>query len=366
MAVFRPMNSDESNLFTIRLNVPRLDNLNTSQNGNILDTTYTSPTINNLPDGFSIQYDSSNGYITVNYGKIFVTEPAVNINIFKDASVYNSNIISITNQYLIFTITTASPTSGNIVNGDLNNTSWIPSFSMIITGPITMGLSTGLLNSGWQIEQRSNPTKTYTKMNLGIGNNSVNSKLDIIDTNTINNAVSINSDSLTSGSALHISSDSNSNLQKNLINLEAENQSNTSVLTLDGSSKYNLLVKGNVIIGKDVTDKIDIPKKVCYFPYTDINNELSIDCNSSHGQIILTDNEIITQSTPKKIRINNNVCNENSTILLTLLQKSTGVINVKLASQDNTGFNLELLNLLSSDYNTGNNETRINFMIINA
>ena len=83
MSIFRPINSDESNLSIIRCVVSfSLDFTDTNiiAGGNNIEKDVDlllAPTSNNLPDNFAIYYTS--GVFHVNYGKKFTSSPSVSI-----------------------------------------------------------------------------------------------------------------------------------------------------------------------------------------------------------------------------------------------------------------------------------------------
>ena len=99
MSLFRPVNSSESNLFTIRVSLGNGSNkgvFDTSNNpivnddilcSNNSNNTVTvdhlsSPTYNNLPRGFFIKFVEDTSYVYsfyVNYGKQFVAHPSITI-----------------------------------------------------------------------------------------------------------------------------------------------------------------------------------------------------------------------------------------------------------------------------------------------
>ena len=88
MSVFRPLNSDESNLFTIRCVIAAhalatadtvlVDNDSTSAATSVT-TSLIAPTINNLPPNFRItQKNGGQGnYYELEYGKTFTSPPCI-------------------------------------------------------------------------------------------------------------------------------------------------------------------------------------------------------------------------------------------------------------------------------------------------
>ena len=83
MSIFRPINSDESNLSIIRCVVSfssQFDNTDIIAGGNNITKDVDlliAPTSNNLPDNFGIYYTSN--VFHVRYGKSFTSCPSVSI-----------------------------------------------------------------------------------------------------------------------------------------------------------------------------------------------------------------------------------------------------------------------------------------------
>lgn len=162
MSVFRPLNSAESNLFTIRCSF----NLSSITSGSLLTSPYlVSPTSNNLPDNFTVEYDNSTvKKITVNCGaKRFTSKPSISI------TPYGSlNISNLTNG------TTSNFKDGfNFSFVVSNNTE---EFDLIITGPTMVGLTTGNSNKGWNLA--SDSSNVYSYLPIGIGTGSINQNDD--------------------------------------------------------------------------------------------------------------------------------------------------------------------------------------------
>ena len=98
MSLFRPVNSSESNLYTIRLSIgsgstkgvfntgttslPTDSIIASNDSDNPITVDHlASPTYNNLPKGFYIKYviSGSNVYYQIVYGKTFTQQPNVSI-----------------------------------------------------------------------------------------------------------------------------------------------------------------------------------------------------------------------------------------------------------------------------------------------
>ena len=83
MSVFRPLNSDESNLFTIRISVKPVSTqtgdvtLISSVTGSLVDTYLETPTVNNLPTGFKLELIGSLDYYRITFGKKFTSAPCI-------------------------------------------------------------------------------------------------------------------------------------------------------------------------------------------------------------------------------------------------------------------------------------------------
>ena len=83
MSIFRPLNSDESNLFTIR-NSFKWTAGSPPSNGDVLadqstagnNTYLETPTYNNLPQNFKVTYVNT-GYVAIEYGKSFTSHPTI-------------------------------------------------------------------------------------------------------------------------------------------------------------------------------------------------------------------------------------------------------------------------------------------------
>ena len=113
MSLFRPVNSSESNLYTIRVSlgygsnkgefdtttnpIVNDDILCSNNNNNTVTVDHlASPTYNNLPKDFYIKYLEDSSYVSsffVNYGKQFVAHPSINITAHSSEYVGNPVII---------------------------------------------------------------------------------------------------------------------------------------------------------------------------------------------------------------------------------------------------------------------------------
>ena len=190
MNVFRPMNSDESNLFKIRLSIgfgSPLGVFNTSINtlnnndiiasnnsSNIVTKNHLSaPTNNLLPQNFYIKYiiDGSVNKFEVFYNDIFTQQPSVQILPHTNAgNIITSNIIkkdlsgSDSNLEIYFSQVASS--ISNSIGISSNGTSGLLGFDLEITGPIKLGITTGNSNKGWALSS-SNSLYSYFDTSIG-------------------------------------------------------------------------------------------------------------------------------------------------------------------------------------------------------
>jgi len=170
MSLFKPLNSAESNLFTIRcvLGVGSPKGVfDTIPDGHIIagssdqtvDTDYlSSPSSNNLPSGFKIVYSSTGPAFTVTYGKKFTSFPSISI------TPHSSTACN----FFITNHTTTTVTFKSDINASTDGTTNLLGFDLVITGPIKLGTTTGNSNKGWSlggIEQ----DKLYSYFGTGIG-----------------------------------------------------------------------------------------------------------------------------------------------------------------------------------------------------
>lgn len=189
MSLFRPVNSAESNLFTIRTSfgvdsqLGKFNNLDedcviTSNNSNtpVTRNYLSSPSVNNLPLNFVVDYVVSTNSFRVTYGKKFTQQPNINItphlsdgfvcipNIQKESIHENSNNL----------IIKFSDSSGTIITPSVDGLVGLLGFDLEITGPIKIGITTGNSNKGWAIVD-DNGVYSFMDVNLGSGNISENS-----------------------------------------------------------------------------------------------------------------------------------------------------------------------------------------------
>ena len=205
MSVFRPLNSDESNLFTIRCVITfasapsgmiaggsKLTDANT-----VTTDLLTTPTPNNLPDYFGIFFNA--GRFFVNYGKEFTTPPCVSIMPrmkeladFADSTTAGDNVIPLVqwNNILKYE-NTSYPDASNYNfafafkdsdSGNLNLVTDVGNFygfDLVITGPVKLGVTTGNSNKGWSVGSGNDATTAYSYMDIGIGKGNPVCSLDI-------------------------------------------------------------------------------------------------------------------------------------------------------------------------------------------
>ena len=185
--MFRPTNSSESNLFTIRVALgfgSTLGVFNTganaianlailASNATASPTTFdhlASPTSNNLPSGFYIQYITATTTFRITYGKTFTAQPCINVNPCSSASattklypyIVKSSLTSC-DIYFNDAVSLVAPSS--------NGTSGLLGMDIVITGPIKIGATTGNSNKGWALSDSTNadPTSVYSYMDVNLG-----------------------------------------------------------------------------------------------------------------------------------------------------------------------------------------------------
>ena len=186
MSVFRPLNSEESNLFTIRLVIDSHTSgyVNTTalvdEENDVSDKLFT-PTVNNLPSNFRVRYNPGI-YYEIKFGKIFTSYPNIHVTcltdtysaddtdaIYTPSIMYNSLLYTsdVINAYLTF-----RNSSGVLQKAQKG-------FILTITGPVKLGVTTGNSNKGWGIGSGSDPSKVYSYMDVGIGTGNPTSSLDV-------------------------------------------------------------------------------------------------------------------------------------------------------------------------------------------
>ena len=201
MSIFRPLNSDESNLFTIRCVITFSSEPSGMIAGGskitVVTSLLTAPTSNNLPDYFGIFF--SGGIFYATYGKEFTSTPCVSIMPRMSAVGDLSNNSSVGDNPIPLTFwnniqkyeDSAYPNASNYnfafgfkeaTNGNLISTSAstkINGFDLIITGPVKLGVTTGNSNKGWSVGSGNDATTAYSYMDIGIGKGNPVCSLDI-------------------------------------------------------------------------------------------------------------------------------------------------------------------------------------------
>jgi hypothetical protein len=184
MSLFRPVNSAESNLFTIRASFgidSQLGNFNNldqdciiaSNDSNIpISRLYlASPSTNNLPLNFVVEYQQSTNSFLVTYGKQFTQQPNVNITPHSsDGFVCLPSIqkksLKENNNHLIIKFVDIS---GSNITPSVDGLQGLLGFDIEIIGPIKIGITTGNSNKGWAIND-VNGVYSFMDINLGSGN----------------------------------------------------------------------------------------------------------------------------------------------------------------------------------------------------
>lgn len=185
--MFRPTNSSESNLFTIRAALGYGSSLgvfntganaiannailasNSSGNPTTVDH-LASPTSNNLPSGFYIQYSTTGPTFRVYYGKSFTSQPCINIVPTSNNSASFLAIPYIVKSSLLYCDVLFNNTTTS-VSPSANGTTGLLGFDLVITGPIKIGATTGNSNKGWALSDSTNadPTSVYSYMDINLG-----------------------------------------------------------------------------------------------------------------------------------------------------------------------------------------------------
>jgi len=206
MSIFRPLNSDESNLFTIRCVI---DWTTTITNGHIIacgnnitvaTNLLKTPTANNLPANFAIYYHSGGFY--VHYGKDFTSCPSISIQprLYTAAKLLTSaatdiaiptifwkNIINYgalgtaidnTNYNFAFSFKNTAAAAA-LITPAASGSSGLSGFDLVITGPVKLGVTTGNSNKGWAVGSGNDATSAYTFMNVGVGTGNPTSALQV-------------------------------------------------------------------------------------------------------------------------------------------------------------------------------------------
>lgn len=193
MSLFRPVNSSESNLYTIRVSIgvgstigvfntnstslPTNSIIASNDSSNSITVNHlSSPSYSNLPRGFYIRYliSGSNRYFQVVYGKEFTEQPNVSITAhsglgnFSGIPIIQKGDISSSTNNLTFQFVN---TSGTTVAPSTNGTTGLLGFDLIITGPVKIGITTGNSNKGWALSDSttSDPSTAYTYMDVNLG-----------------------------------------------------------------------------------------------------------------------------------------------------------------------------------------------------
>jgi hypothetical protein len=198
MSIFRPLNSGESNLFTIRCVIGKgskngvFDSLTSGHTiaGAFNETTdvdyLSTPASRNLPENFKIEYVETNNF-KITYGKDYTSYPSVNIAPHASNFInYTINHIDKTSSNIYFydeTGTSVSPSSGGLLGFDVN-----------IVGPVKLGVTTGNSNKGWSVEAGNDPNTVYTYMNMGVQTGDPTGAFEVNGKSTLSGDVDISGD----------------------------------------------------------------------------------------------------------------------------------------------------------------------------
>jgi hypothetical protein len=193
MALFRPVNSSESNLYTIRLSIgsgstvgvfntgstslPSGSIIASNDSSNSITVNHlSSPSYNNLPKGFYLKYviSGSNKYFQVVYGKEYTDQPNISIvphsalGSFSGIPILQKGSLTSTSNNLTFQFIN---TSGTSLGPSTNGTTGLLGFDLIITGPVKIGITTGNSNKGWALSDSTSvdPSTAYTYLDVNLG-----------------------------------------------------------------------------------------------------------------------------------------------------------------------------------------------------
>jgi len=274
MSVFRPLNSDESNLFTIRCSfswssepsaATILADQTTSGNNSYLET----PTFNNLPQNFKVTYTNT-GYVEIEYGKSFTTHPTI------FATVRSANAASTTEDGDALTTCVSKQSTLSISSGTTNATVGFRAedgtltappkgFDIILVGPIKVGVTTGNSNKGWSIGSGNDPNTVYSYLNVGISTGKPGYALEVAGEATFRTNISAQTESFnpsseesgttytvdaTSGAIAILLPTPVSGLRYKFIVKDTSSEDITITSTSDGSAAANISY-ANLIVGGD-------------------------------------------------------------------------------------------------------------------
>jgi len=193
MSLFRPVNSSESNLYTIRLSFGvdstlgkfnLLSDCVVASNNSLTSVTkdyLSSPSNNNLPINFTCNYVLVSKSFQITYGKTFTQQPNINIiphlseSSFAIPRIVKKSITETLNNLEIFFL----DATGTAIAPSIDGVTGILGFDLEITGPIKLGVTTGNSNKGWSLNDTTTAEPSvysYMDINLGSGtiaNNSV-------------------------------------------------------------------------------------------------------------------------------------------------------------------------------------------------
>lgn len=204
MSIFRPLNSDESNLFTIRCVIDWTATITDGiiaggNNITVATNLLRTPTANNLPANFGIYYNGGGFY--VHFGKDFTSCPSISIHprlydagkLLSSAAadiaiptIFWNNIINygalgtaIDNSNYNFAFSFKNTAATLITPAATSGSSGLSGFDLIITGPVKLGVTTGNSNKGWAVGSGNDATSAYTFMNVGVGTGNPSSALQV-------------------------------------------------------------------------------------------------------------------------------------------------------------------------------------------
>ena len=180
MSIFRPLNSSESNLFTIRCSLGTLTTdlaanttfVDEDGGGANQDSTYLlTPTVKSLPTNFKVNYVHATKIFEIEFGKAFTTRPTINVSLHYTANAGTNDI----NYFIDHRNLTAGAANARIYFEDgtgaaitPGTTSGLVGFDILIVGPVKLGVTTGNSNKGWAVSAGNDATDVYSYMNVGV------------------------------------------------------------------------------------------------------------------------------------------------------------------------------------------------------
>jgi hypothetical protein len=244
--------SNQMNIF-FSLAVPQFNGLASltllDTTNRIIDTSISSPTINDLPSGLKIVAIDSSKTIVITYTgkKIFIRNLNVSVDVTKDSN----------SQWTL----DFSLTSGNFIQ-----------FSFILGIEYDFGVSNGEPNEGWNIEKVIEPTHIYTPYRVSVGENQSVTNFHIAGGFRVNSSVNEINNSTLSNYINHLTDTSGANpLTVNLDTKNLVNGREINLINVKGSD-----ISSNIKIVTKVDD--DFSEAIKYKTFTSFPKNALIKC----------------------------------------------------------------------------------------